>query len=55
LPPFQVAFKRQALHASALGFAHPLTAQSIRVEAPLPDDLADLTESLRHRFVNIKR
>ncbi len=50
-PDFAVPFGRQALHAQALGFAHPLTGRSIRVEAPLPDDLAGLTDSLRHRFV----
>ena len=41
-PPFPVPFPRQALHAQALGFVHPLTGQAMRVEAPLPDDLADL-------------
>jgi 23S rRNA pseudouridine1911/1915/1917 synthase len=41
-PPFPVPFPRQALHAQALGFVHPLTGQAVRIEAPLPDDLADL-------------
>ena len=41
-PPFPVPFPRQALHAQALGFVHPMTGQAMRIEAPLPDDLADL-------------
>jgi 23S rRNA pseudouridine1911/1915/1917 synthase len=43
-------FHRQALHAQTLGFRHPLTDQDVRVEAPLPTDLADLIEDLRNRF-----
>ena len=35
-PKFPVPFPRQALHAQALGFLHPLTEEAIRVEAPLP-------------------
>ena len=31
---------RQALHAARLGLAHPVTAAAIRVEEPLPPDLA---------------
>ncbi len=53
-PPFDVPFERQALHAHALGFVHPLTGRSIRVEAPLPEDLAGLIETLRSRFVGTK-
>jgi len=53
-PPFEVSFERQALHAQALGFVHPLTGRSIRALAPLPDDLAGLTESLRRRFAGTK-
>jgi len=55
MAPFEVSFGRQALHASALGFVHPITRQSIRVEAPLPDDLAGLVDSLRRCFVGRKR
>lgn len=40
-------FKRQALHAFALGFTHPATDQWITVEAPLPDDLQQLVQVLR--------
>ena len=35
-------FGRQALHAAVLGFVHPVTGASMRFEAPLPDDLANL-------------
>jgi 23S rRNA pseudouridine1911/1915/1917 synthase len=31
-------FDRQALHAAVLGFEHPITGESLRFEAPLPDD-----------------
>jgi 23S rRNA pseudouridine1911/1915/1917 synthase len=48
-PPFPVSFPRQALHAHALGFVHPITGQGLRMEAPLPDDLARLIATLRHR------
>lgn len=40
-------FNRQALHAAVLGFVHPLTGADMRFEAPLPQDMADLLESLR--------
>jgi len=39
------AIGRQALHAAALGFAHPTTGAAVRCEAPLPPDfLAALRE-----------
>ncbi|MEP5732269.1 MAG: RluA family pseudouridine synthase [Sulfitobacter sp.] len=41
------AFDRQALHAAVLGFEHPVTGQMVRYEAPLPQDMADLLETLR--------
>ena len=40
-------FKRQALHAYTLSFEHPVTAENITLEAPLPDDfrlLLDMVE-----------
>jgi 23S rRNA pseudouridine1911/1915/1917 synthase len=49
-PPFPLPFPRQALHAQALGFVHPVTGQAMRVEAPLPDDLAKLILLLRRRY-----
>lgn len=38
---------RQALHAYLLVFAHPLTAETMRFEAPFPDDLAALYGALK--------
>ena len=37
---------RQALHAAALGFEHPLTGEAHFYEAPLPQDLQTLADSL---------
>ncbi len=35
-------FSRPALHASTLGFVHPITSKKHLFECPLPDDLAQL-------------
>ena len=35
-------FNRQALHAAVLGFEHPVTGESLRFEAPLPEDFETL-------------
>jgi 23S rRNA pseudouridine1911/1915/1917 synthase len=32
------AIGRQALHAATLAFTHPITAERVRCEAPLPAD-----------------
>lgn len=40
-------FKRQALHAETLEFAHPVTGEPIRVTAPLPADMVALLAALR--------
>lgn len=40
-------FKRQALHAFALGFIHPISGESVRFEADIPDDMKKLIKSLR--------
>ncbi len=37
---------RQALHAVMLGFTHPMTGESHRFHAVLPEDLQDLTQAL---------
>lgn len=37
---------RQSLHASVLGFVHPVTGEKVRFEAPLPPDMAKLVEAL---------
>jgi len=39
-------FHRQALHASILGFTHPVTGDMMRFESPLPQDMADLVAVL---------
>ncbi|HEX8252001.1 MAG TPA: RluA family pseudouridine synthase [Thermoanaerobaculia bacterium] len=41
------AFPRQALHAAKLTFAHPRNGELVTIEAPLPEDLRELTEALR--------
>lgn len=38
--------KRQALHASALTFPHPMTHEEVHVESPLPPDIEKLIEIL---------
>ena len=40
-------FRRQALHAERLEFAHPADGRTIAVEAELPADMAALVEALR--------
>ncbi len=42
-----MAFPRQALHAASLSFDHPVTAERMEFEAPLPADMADLIALLR--------
>ncbi len=41
------AFARQALHAAVLGFVHPVSGETIRFEAALPQDMDALITSLR--------
>ncbi len=40
-------FKRQALHAFALGFTHPESGEEMRFEVPIPDDMTHLIQALR--------
>lgn len=40
-------FPRQALHAQVLGFIHPVTGESLRFEAEIPQDMADLIAILQ--------
>jgi 23S rRNA pseudouridine1911/1915/1917 synthase len=47
--PGPVKFPRQALHACRLTLRHPASGRPLRVEAPLPEDLADLVAGLRRR------
>jgi 23S rRNA pseudouridine1911/1915/1917 synthase len=39
-------FKRQALHASDLGFEHPVSGAQMNFHAPLPADLLGLLQVL---------
>ena len=39
-------FSRQALHASTLGFIHPVTGKKLRFASPLPEDMAELLNAL---------
>ncbi len=39
-------FDRQALHASTLGFTHPVTGKELSFESELPDDMCALMEAL---------
>ncbi|MEG2941666.1 MAG: 23S rRNA pseudouridine(1911/1915/1917) synthase RluD [Thermomonas sp.] len=40
-------FKRQALHAEVLEFAHPVSGEPIRCSAPVPQDMVNLMKLLR--------
>ena len=40
------AFPRQALHASLLGFAHPVTGDALEFASPLPADMSGLVAGL---------
>ncbi len=40
------ALGRQALHAAALGFEHPITGQPLRFESALPADFSNLVNAL---------
>jgi 23S rRNA pseudouridine1911/1915/1917 synthase len=39
-----LGFPRQALHARAIAFPHPVSGQAIRVTAPLPADMRHVVE-----------
>ena len=41
------ALGRQALHARALGFEHPVTGEALLFESDPPQDFLDLLEALR--------
>jgi 23S rRNA pseudouridine1911/1915/1917 synthase len=43
-------FKRQALHAYSLSFAHPHTGESLHFTAPLPDDFQSLLTIMDDHF-----
>jgi 23S rRNA pseudouridine1911/1915/1917 synthase len=39
-------FTRQALHAASLGFQHPVSGETLKFEAPLPNDMEALHQAL---------
>jgi 23S rRNA pseudouridine1911/1915/1917 synthase len=41
------AFDRQALHAAVLGFTHPVSSETVRLVAALPQDMTDMIAQLR--------
>jgi 23S rRNA pseudouridine1911/1915/1917 synthase len=45
----RIAFPRQALHAWRLAFEHPVTGNQVRLESPLPSDMAALLARLSAR------
>ena len=45
--PEDPVIARCALHASTIAFTHPTTKETVRFEAPLPDDMQNLLDMLR--------
>jgi len=43
-----LGFVRQALHATELGFVHPLSGEMLRFGSDLPHDMQELIDQLRH-------
>ena len=48
-------FRRQALHARALGLIHPETGEDVHFECPLPDDIVSLLAVLQREDPAIAR
>lgn len=42
-----IPFRRHALHATELGFRHPVTGNKMTFKSPLPEDMKELIDSLR--------
>lgn len=42
-----IGFARQALHATRLGFTHPIVGKSVTFDSPLPNDMQELFTRLR--------
>jgi 23S rRNA pseudouridine1911/1915/1917 synthase len=52
--PAEPLIVRQALHATTLGFTHPITEQRVSYLAPLRPDMRELVETLRaHRMKKV--
>jgi 23S rRNA pseudouridine1911/1915/1917 synthase len=45
--PFVKTLSRQMLHASVLGFKHPITKEELLFETPLPKDMQELANMLK--------
>lgn len=43
----KISFRRQALHAAALGFIHPITGERLDFESKMPADMQELLSQLR--------
>jgi 23S rRNA pseudouridine1911/1915/1917 synthase len=43
----RLGFARQALHAAALGFDHPVTGENVHFRSDLPQDMMELIDQLR--------
>ena len=43
-----LAFGRQALHARAIRFIHPVSGEELSFEAPLPEDMQNLLKNLKN-------
>lgn len=50
--PGRLGFARQALHAAVLAFVHPERNETVRVVAPLPEDMRAGLERLRGSIIN---
>ena len=50
--PFVQDFPRQALHATRLGFAHPVSGIDLEFNSPLPADMQDLLARLRETGIS---
>ncbi len=48
---FLAGFKRQALHATAIRFIHPITGEDMDFTCDYPDDLIELEKQLRKDFI----
>ena len=44
-------FRRQALHAFRLRFAHPASGEPMQFEAPLPEDLQGILDEHRRAMI----
>lgn len=47
IPGLEIGIKRQALHATVLGFQHPASHKVLRFESVLPSDFSELSNALR--------